>query len=596
MTHDQLSLSGKISDMFAGTTDPIRYAAAVERLQFPEIPWSDSDQLLEQLRDRADDLLATQGRLRALLRANAAVAADLALPALLRHIVQAARGLLFARYAAIVALGPDAEVRQFVHAGVDQDLLARIGAVTSGQGVVELLIACPETGSPTAPPAESAVIPPGERPVGGFIAVPIRVGQEVFGNLYLRATPGRTFSAEDEELLSALIATAGVAIAHCRLLSESEQRRRWLAASGQLTNQLMAAETAHSLTCISNAAMTAADADLAIVTVPHGNEAVIVAAATGDASATLIGRRTAMASSAAGRTIRTGTPILLTEYRSHAFVDNSQLISPGPVMIVPLSAGSHPRGAITIVRHPGRTAFTEAELDMAVTFGNHAAVALALAESRDTQINDARLADQDRIAFDMHDHVIGELFAVGMGLQGMIRATRDPAHAQRISKYVDSLDHVISTIRTAIFQLQPRRHNPAGLQARILDIAEAHTEQLGYRPQLHFSGPLDHIVDEPLAADVLAVTREGLSNCARHAHAHTVTVSVGVVHDVVTLEVADNGVGIGAPTRSSGLANMRTRAEKHGGTMTISEPREGGTRLTWSGHCATSRGPSSAAV
>jgi signal transduction histidine kinase len=595
MMSNKFSTEFRVSQPFAATTDPISHAAAMERQQLCDIPWLESDHLLKHLTDKAENLLATQERLRGLLRANAAVAADLALPALFRNIVQAAWGLLSARYAAIVVLGPDAELQQFVHAGIDQDLVTLIGAVTSGQGVVELLTACPETGSPTAPPAESAVIPPGERLMDGFIAVPIQAGQEVFGNLYLRATPGRTFSAEDEELLSALTVTAGVAIAHARMLSESEQRRRWLAASGQLTNQLLSAETAHSLTCISHAAMTAADADFAIVTVPHGNDAVIVAAATGDAGATLIGRRTAIASSSAGRTIRTGIPILLTEYRSRACADNIQPISPGPVMIVPLSAGSHPRGAITIVRYPGRTAFTDAELDMAVAFGNHAAVALALAESRDAQINDARLDDQDRIAFDMHDHVIGELFAVGMGLQGLLGATRDPANSERISKYVHSLDHVISTIRTAIFQLQPRRHDPVGLQARILDIAEAHTEQLGYRPQLHLSGPLDHIVDESLAADVLAVTREGLSNCARHARANTVTVSLDVVHDVMTLEVADNGVGIGAPTRSSGLANMRSRAEKHGGSMTITEPREGGTRLTWSGRCATSRGPIGAA-
>ena len=81
----------------------------VEGLQFPDIPRLELDQLLEQLRDRADDVLATQGRLRGLLRANAAVAADLSLPALLRHIVDAARDLLRARYAAIVVVGRDAQ-------------------------------------------------------------------------------------------------------------------------------------------------------------------------------------------------------------------------------------------------------------------------------------------------------------------------------------------------------------------------------------------------------------------------------------------------------------------------------------------------------
>jgi signal transduction histidine kinase len=117
--------------------------------------------------------------------------------------------------------------------------------------------------------------------------------------------------------------------------------------------------------------------------------------------------------------------------------------------------------------------FTGADLDMSGSFGIPAAVALALAEARDTQISDARLDDQDRIAFDMHDHVMGELFALGIGLQGLAAAIHSPAQVAGITTYVDTLDRVISTIRTTIFQLQPRRHDPAGLQTRILGIADA---------------------------------------------------------------------------------------------------------------------------
>lgn len=257
----------------------------------------------------------------------------------------------------------------------------------------------------------------------------------------------------------------------------------------------------------------------------------------------------------------------------------------GPAMIVPLSAGTHTRGAVTIGRDAGRNGFTGADLDMAVSFGTHAAVALALAEARDTQISDAQLEDHDRIAFDMHDHVMGELFALGMGLQGLAGTTRDPAQVERINTYVDTLDRVISTIRTTIFQLQPRRHDPDGLQTRILGIAEAHTEQLGFRPHLHFAGPIDRMVNERLAADILAVTREALSNCARHAAASTVTVSVVFANDLLTLEITDDGHGLGTPTRSSGLSNMRGRAEHHGGALAVTEPGGGGTRLTWSAVC-----------
>ena len=87
-------------------------------LSFPDVPRLELDELLGQLIHRADDVLATQGRLRGLLRANAAVAADLSLPVVLRRIVDAARDLLGARYAALGVVGRDGQLEQFVHAGI----------------------------------------------------------------------------------------------------------------------------------------------------------------------------------------------------------------------------------------------------------------------------------------------------------------------------------------------------------------------------------------------------------------------------------------------------------------------------------------------
>lgn len=581
MTTDSAPRSTSAPDRAAA--DPLRDRGAVAGLEFPDIPRLELEQLLEQLRERADDVLATQGRLRGLLRANAAFAADLSLPTLLANIVGAARDLLRARYAAIVVLGPDAQLQEFVHAGMDEDLVTRIGRLPGGHGVLDVLTATPDPIWFADPPPGPVGSAPGHPPVGGFFGVPIYVGDDVFGNLYLRATPGRVFAAEGEQLVTALAATAGVAVANARLFAESEQRRRWLSASSHLTNELLAADTEHPLTAVTRQAMTAADADFATMTVPHGTDQVRLAAATGDGNAAL-GRTAAMNGSHAGRTISTGTPVLVTDYRGDAeeFATSS---TTGPVMVVPLAAGGLTRGAVTLGRVSGRSGFTSADLDMAAAFGTHAAVALTLAEAQHTQLRDARTEDHDRIAFDLHDHVIGELFALGMGLQGLASVNDKPAQVARINGYVDSLDRVISTIRTTIFQLQPHRHDPAGLQKRILRIIEAHTEQFGHHPQLHFAGPIDLAVDEPLAHDVLAVTREALTNCARHAQASSVSVSLTVAHDVLTVQVIDNGRGVGTPTRSSGLANMRHRAEHHRGTLTITEPDTGGTRLTWSVPC-----------
>ena len=120
-----------------------RAADSAGGLGFPDLPRLELDQLLVQLADRADDVRATQGRLRGLLRANALVASELSLPVVLRQIVGAARDLLGARYAALGVLGPDGALEQFVHAGMDEELVARIGDLPTGRGILGLLISEP---------------------------------------------------------------------------------------------------------------------------------------------------------------------------------------------------------------------------------------------------------------------------------------------------------------------------------------------------------------------------------------------------------------------------------------------------------------------
>jgi signal transduction histidine kinase len=218
---------------------------------------------------------------------------------------------------------------------------------------------------------------------------------------------------------------------------------------------------------------------------------------------------------------------------------------------------------------------------MAVSFAGQAAVGLELVDSREAQIELGRMTDRERIAADLHDHVIQELFAVGMGLQGLIGHSTTPYQVQRIGGYVEAVDTIISRIRSTIFELQLDRSAPLGLKAQILDIASEHTDQLGYSPSIRFAGPLDLAVEAALASDILAVVREAMSNCARHAHATRLDISVTLANRMLIVELSDDGRGIGTPTRSSGLANLRHRAESHHGTLTLATPDHGGTRLTW---------------
>jgi signal transduction histidine kinase len=142
----------------------------------------------------------------------------------------------------------------------------------------------------------------------------------------------------------------------------------------------------------------------------------------------------------------------------------------GPLIVVPLAAGEQICGALMLGRLAASPHLTETDLDLAISFAGHAAVAMELGRARADQLTLAQVEDLDRIAGDLHDHVIKELFALGMALQG--HATRaDSASATLINGYVDALDEIIKKIRASIFGLYQRRA-PAGLPARLMEIVE----------------------------------------------------------------------------------------------------------------------------
>ena len=566
--------------------EPARQQDPVDRLSFPDAPRLELDELLEQLIDRADDVLATQGRLRGLLRANAAVAADLSLPVVLRRIVDAARDLLGARYAALGVVGRDGQLEEFVHAGIADDLVAEIGELPRGRGILGLLISNPvpiRLANLASHPA-SAGFPAGHPPMGALLGVPIRSGEEVFGNLYLtERSRGGEFTAEDEKLAIALAAAAGGAIANARRFAESELRRRWLAASGELTPLLLSGQGGEPYELITEHAIAAAEADFAALVLPHGSDQVAVRAVSGLTGAEFRDRTAPLDGSLAGRAITSGKPVLVADYSAEA---GAATLSAdiGPMMVVPLAAGEDVLGALLLGRLAARPGFTEAGLQMAAAFASTAAVTLELSRARADQMALARMEDHDRIAGDLHDHVVQELFVLGMGMQGLAGRTDRPEHAERIRNYTDAIDRVIIKIRNTIFQLHAREQRPGSLQAQLLDTLSEHSRRLGLTASIRFSGPIDTSVDAALARDILAVTREALTNSSRQAS--TAELSLGLADGLVTLDITDNGRGLTVPDETSGLASIRLRAENHGGTLTLISPDSGGTKLTWTARLA----------
>jgi signal transduction histidine kinase len=190
--------------------------------------------------------------------------------------------------------------------------------------------------------------------------------------------------------------------------------------------------------------------------------------------------------------------------------------------------------------------------------------------------------DRDRIAKDLHDRVIQRVFAIGLSLQRATKSSDAAIVLDTVNRAVDDLDSTINEIRTAIYELGGGAI-PGGLRQGILELADEMTLTLGARPEVNFAGPIDNAVSQQIADHLLAVVRELLTNAAKHAMATDFSVTLST-DDFVQLEVTDNGIGMSPSNTTNvglGLTNLRTRAEKLGGSLTISTQQSGGTRVTW---------------
>ncbi len=228
--------------------------------------------------------------------------------------------------------------------------------------------------------------------------------------------------------------------------------------------------------------------------------------------------------------------------------------------------------------------FTDVDEELVVGLAAAAGVAIENARLHEQVQEVTVLEDRERIARDLHDTVIQRLFATGLMLQGAYRLTNRPEVAERIERAVDDLDVTVRHIRSVIFELQPLTSSDQSVRRGVLEVAAEQARVLGFDPVVRFDGPVDTAVDERLSEDLVSVVREALTNVARHAHATRAEVDVVVAGGRLQLEVIDNGVGTteAATAGSRGLRNMRERAERLSGTLTLKAPLAGkGTLLIW---------------
>ncbi|MEO6122424.1 MAG: GAF domain-containing sensor histidine kinase [Ilumatobacteraceae bacterium] len=228
--------------------------------------------------------------------------------------------------------------------------------------------------------------------------------------------------------------------------------------------------------------------------------------------------------------------------------------------------------------------FNEADQELAVGLAVAAGLAIENARLHEQARTAGLLEERERIARDLHDDVIQRLFATGLSLQAVAHMVTEPMIAERIARAVDDLDVTIRQVRSTIFELHHPWVPAVSLRGDLLAICDESTQALGFRPTCDLEGPIDTAVDEATRGHFLLCVRESLSNVARHANATKVSVHVTVFGNRLTLEVVDDGVGYRSRSdrQSSGVANMRTRAEAIGGTFTIIGSVDRGTSVIWS--------------
>ncbi|MFD5794005.1 GAF domain-containing protein [Streptomyces diastatochromogenes] len=558
------------------------------RVRLPQLKL---DELLEELQARIDAARGTRDRVHSLLEAVLAVGRELDLEQALHSIVDAAAVLVDAEYAALGVIGPDGtRLSAFYTVGVTERQISEIGPYPAGHGILGELIRHPEPlrlAKLSDHPA-SYGFPPNHPPMSSFLGVPIRVRDQVFGNLYLtEKRGGAEFDEEDESVLSTLAVAAGVAIDNARLYEDSRLRERWLRANAEITHSLMSgSERSAALNLIAERAREITGSALAAVAMPmEDTESLTVEITVGADAEEHRGLVLPLHEGLMGRAYSTLAPVASDDVTQDArtLQEPPRFSGLGPAVAVPIGTGEGgARGVVLLVREAGRPVFSAKETERLGGFAAQAAIAMELAERRRDAEQIAVLEDRDRIARDLHDLAIQRLFATGMTLQSAGRFIEHPEASERVLRAVDDLDETIKIIRSTIFGLRAREGAAgSGLRSRVVRAAGEAAPLLGFAPTLRMEGLLDTDVPREVADHVVAVLSEALTNIARHAHADRAQVVLRTDGHEVSLTVTDDGVGIPPGGRRSGLRNMAERAERLGGHLDLSTPDGGGARLEW---------------
>jgi signal transduction histidine kinase len=525
------------------------------------------------------------------------VMTELDLKAVLDHVLQAAREITGARYAALGILNDErTELEQFLTSGVDDETHGAIGDLPRGRGVLGALIEHPQPlrMADVGQYPSSYGFPAGHPVMRSFLGVPIMIRGQAWGNLYLTEKRGGDFSEHDQEAAVILAEWAAIAIDHARLYEVSERRREELEKairSLEATRDVAVAigeEIAleHVLELIAKRGRVLVGAESVVIMLRDGEELVVQASA-GHVTETR-GVRLPIADSTSGHVLEHRRPERITDVAARLRISPSEfgVSDAHTALLVPMVYRGEAMGVVAAFnRGDEGTVFGEDDEQMLRTFAASAATAVALAQSVQAERLSSSLAAADaergRWARELHDETLQSLGGLQVLLSSALRRD-DPERTQEaMREAVGHIEQEIDNLRAIITELRPAALDELGLRTAIEGLIDGHRERSGFDLDSELLLPGRSAGEERLDANLeIAVYRllqEALTNVARHARAERVRVAIRESDGQILIEVQDDGVGFdpGARSHGFGLAGMQERAILAGGTLEVDSGEQG---------------------
>jgi signal transduction histidine kinase len=534
------------------------------------------------------------------------VLSELDVETVLHRVIESARELTGARYAALGVLGESrTELSRFITSGIEEPVRARIGALPRGRGVLGELIVHPAAlrlHDVGAHP-RSYGFPPGHPPMHTFLGVPIVIGGTPYGNLYLtEKRGGEQFTEEDEQSVTVLAELAGMAIDHARLYTGASERKNELertVATLEATTQISRAVGAETdlgvvLELVAKRGRALVNARALVIERAKNGE-LVVAAGAGELPPDVLGRKMPLADTVASAALRTMTTQRLDEELNRARFDEhgaGQLgLHAEGGLVVPLLFQNKAYGVIVALdRLEGGPHFSAEDARLLEAFATSAATAVATAQSVESEQRRQRLAaaeaERQRWARELHDDTLQSLSALRVGLSTARRSGRAEALEQAVGGAIEHLEESITNLRALITDLRPASLDELGTAAAVHALAERaarHELDVDVSIDLAYEAGREQERHTPeLETAVYRMVQEALTNAVKHGKAGRAVVEIHEHDGTVEVKVRDDGEGFDptAHTDGFGLLGMRERVQLLDGKLTIDSEPDKGTTLT----------------